>query len=135
MVVHSAWSFFAYIFTAKIFRIILNGKLLIQDYPKNFRGNTKTRTIASDFIRPSIESSLTRREKKKRISDMWWEQETFNKLLTWTTLENSNVGTKKNYIEPFDIFPCYMMKFLCYSSCSHLWARHTQQRDAFILIS
>ena len=120
MVVHSAWSFFAYIFTKKIFRIILNGKLLIQDYPKNFRGNTETRTIASDFIRPSIESSLTRREKKKRISDMWWEQETFNKLLTWTTLENSNVGTKKNYIEPFDIFPCYMMKFLCYFSCSPL---------------
>ena len=36
----------------------------IQDYPENFRGNTETRTIASDFIRPTIESSLTRRGKK-----------------------------------------------------------------------
>ena len=37
----------------------------IQDYPENFRGNTETRTVASDFIRPSIESSLTRRGKKR----------------------------------------------------------------------
>ena len=36
----------------------------IQDYPGSFRGNTDSRTITSDFIRPSIESSLTRREKK-----------------------------------------------------------------------
>ena len=41
----------------------------IQYYPVNFRGNTKTRIIASDFIRPSIESSLTRREKKTHIRD------------------------------------------------------------------
>ena len=34
----------------------------IQDYPENVRGNTETRTIVSDFIGPSIESSLTRRE-------------------------------------------------------------------------
>ena len=39
----------------------------IQDYPENFGGNTETRTIASDFIRPSIESSITRREKKMHI--------------------------------------------------------------------
>ena len=38
----------------------------VQDYPENFRGNTETRTVASDFIRPSIESSLTRREKKTK---------------------------------------------------------------------
>ena len=38
----------------------------IQDYPENFRGNTETRTIASDFIRPSIDSCLTRRENKPR---------------------------------------------------------------------
>ena len=37
----------------------------IQDYSENFRGNTETRTVASDFIRPSIESSLTRRGKKR----------------------------------------------------------------------
>ena len=37
----------------------------IQDYSENFRGNTETRTAASDFIRPSIESSLTRRGKKR----------------------------------------------------------------------
>ena len=28
----------------------------IQNYPENFRGNTGTRTIASDFISPSIEA-------------------------------------------------------------------------------
>ena len=39
----------------------------IKDYLENFRGNTETRTIASDFIRPSIESSLTRREKITHI--------------------------------------------------------------------
>ena len=39
----------------------------IQDYNKNFRGNTETRTIASDFIWPPIESSLTRQEKKMYI--------------------------------------------------------------------
>ena len=37
----------------------------IQDYSENFRGNTETRTVASDFIRPSIESSLTRRGKNR----------------------------------------------------------------------
>ena len=35
----------------------------IKNYPENFRSNTETRTVASDFIRPSIESSLTRRGK------------------------------------------------------------------------
>ena len=39
----------------------------IQDYPENFGGNTETRTIASDFIRPSIESTLTRRDKETHI--------------------------------------------------------------------
>ena len=42
----------------------------IQDYPENFRGNTQTRTIASDFIWPSIESSLTRREKKTYVRNV-----------------------------------------------------------------
>ena len=37
----------------------------IKDYPENFRGNTQTRTVALDFIRPSIESSLTRRGKNR----------------------------------------------------------------------
>ena len=50
----------------------------IQDYSENFRGNTMTRTVVSDFIRPSIESSLTRRGKKRtdQLShvDMWWGQ-------------------------------------------------------------
>ena len=36
----------------------------IQDYLENFRGNAETRTIVSDFMRPSIESSLTRQKKK-----------------------------------------------------------------------
>ena len=39
----------------------------IHDYPENFRGNTETRTIASDFIWPSMKSSLTRREKKTHM--------------------------------------------------------------------
>ena len=86
------------IFTAKIFSIILNGKTLL--YSGLFwkcRGNTETRTVASDFIRPSIESSLTRRE-KKCTSNMWcewWGKVAFYKLLIWTRLENSNVGIKK----------------------------------------
>ena len=49
----------------------------IQEYSENFRGNTETRTVALDFIRPSIESSLTRRGKKNaQIShvDTWWGQ-------------------------------------------------------------
>ena len=91
----------------------------IQDCPGSFRGNTETRTITSDFIRPSIESSLTRREKKTHI---WWGQVAFYKLLTGTRLENSSVCTKQNYMEVSDIFPCYMMKFLCYS-CSQVWGR------------
>ena len=66
----------------------------IQDYPENFRGNTETKTIASDFIIASIERSLTRREKKRTL-DMWWGQVAFYKLLTWTGLENSSVATKK----------------------------------------
>ena len=53
----------------------------IEDYPEHFRGNTETKTIASDFIRPSIESSLTRRG-EKRASDMWGGQVAFYKLLT-----------------------------------------------------
>ena len=46
----------------------------IQDYSENFRGNTETRTVASDFIKPSIGSSLTRRGKKRTDQhvDMWW---------------------------------------------------------------
>ena len=47
----------------------------IQDCPENFRGNTETRTIASDFIWSSIKRSLTRREKKRHIrhvSDGSW---------------------------------------------------------------
>ena len=45
----------------------------IKDYPENFRGNTQTRTVALDFIRASMESSLTRRGKIARIKhvDMW----------------------------------------------------------------
>ena len=93
----------------------------IQEYPENFRGNIETRTIASDFVMSSIESSLTRREEKRTL-DVWWGQVAFYKLLTWTGLENSSVATKKNYMEAFDIFPCYMMKFLCYSCCQP-WAR------------
>ena len=39
----------------------------IQDYSENFRGNTETRTKASDLIWPSIENSRTAREKKLYI--------------------------------------------------------------------
>ena len=44
----------------------------IQEYSENFRGNTETRTVASDFIRPSIESSLTRRGKKRTDQAGMW---------------------------------------------------------------
>ena len=57
------------VFTANIFRINrMVKRYYIQDYPESFRGNTETRTIASDFIWASIKSSLTRREKKKHVS-------------------------------------------------------------------
>ena len=42
-------------------------RFYIQDYSENFRGNTKRRTMASEFNRTSIESSLTRRDKKTHI--------------------------------------------------------------------
>ena len=98
----------------------------IQDYPENFRDDTETtRTTASDFIRPSIESSLTRRE-KKCTSNMWcewWGKVAFYKLLIWTRLENSNVGIKKIIWRLLIFFHAsYMMKFSCYSF-SQLWAR------------
>ena len=98
----------------------------IQDYPEYFRGDTETtRTTASDFIRPSIESSLTRRE-KKGTSNMWCEwrgKVAFYKLLTWTRLENNNVGIKKIIWRLLIFFHAsYMMKFSCYSF-SQLWAR------------
>ena len=48
----------------------------IQDYPEYFRGNTKTRTIASDFIWPSVKSSITRRDSRNAHGEGWW--------LTWT---------------------------------------------------
>ena len=62
-------------------------RFYIQDYPENFRGNTETRTIASDFIWPSMKSSLTRREKKTQVAGGWWltriiRTEAFYKLLT-----------------------------------------------------
>ena len=80
----------------------------IQDYPENFRGNTVTRTIASDFIMRSIESSLSRREKKTRTKHrrhvLWWEQVAFYELLTWTGLESSSVGTKKKLYGSFWYF-------------------------------
>ena len=45
----------------------------IRYYFENFRGDTeRTRTTASDLIRPSIESSLTRREKKTHIKHVVW---------------------------------------------------------------
>ena len=45
----------------------------IQDYPENVRGDTETkRATASDFIKPSIESSLTWRD-EKCTSNMWCE--------------------------------------------------------------
>ena len=42
----------------------------IQDYRENFRDDTETRTTAPDFIRPSVESILTRREKKTHIKQV-----------------------------------------------------------------
>ena len=39
----------------------------IQDYPENSTGNTETRTIVSDFIRPPMKNSLTRQEKQSHI--------------------------------------------------------------------
>ena len=84
----------------------------IQDYPENVRGNTETRAIASDFIRPSTESSLTRWEKKNAHPTCGEGRWLFTSCyITWTRLENSDVGTKKNYMEAFDIFHALWWSF------------------------
>ena len=66
----------------------------IQDYPGYFRGDTETKTIASDFIWPLVKSSLTRQESRNAHSEGGWltwtiRTEAFHKLLTWTRLENN----------------------------------------------
>ena len=96
----------------------------IQDYPENFRGDTETtRTTAWDFTRLSIESSLTRWEKKKTH---WWGKMAFYKLLIWTRLESSNVGIRKIIWKLLIFFHAsFMMKFSCYF-CSQLWARYAR---------
>ena len=67
----------------------------IQDYSENFRGNTETRTVASDFIRPSIESSQPGEEKNAQIRhlDMWWGQVA---LMENRVKKNRKKGRKKN---------------------------------------
>ena len=66
----------------------------IQDYPEYFRGNTETRTIASDIICPSVKSNLTRRESRNAHGEGRWliwtiRTEAFYKFLTWTRLKNN----------------------------------------------
>ena len=62
----------------------------IQDYPEIFRGNTETRAIASDFIWPSIKSSLTRLEKNRTSDVLVRGRWLFTSFLTWTRLENNS---------------------------------------------
>ena len=73
----------------------------MQDYPENFRDNTETRTIASDFIRHVVGAGGSL------------------KAVNLNKIRKQERQYQKNYMEAFDIFPCYMMKFLCYS-CSEL---------------
>ena len=63
----------------------------IQDYSENFRSNTETRTVASDFIRPSIESrgfdgkqgeENQKKEKTEKTSDVIAAVCTINKICT-----------------------------------------------------
>ena len=93
----------------------------IQDYPENFRGNIETRTIASHFIRPSIDSSLNRRENKTRKKHRRHVVSAggFLQVINLNRVRKQQCRYQKNYMEAFDIFPYYMMKLLCYS-CSQL---------------
>ena len=86
----------------------------IQDYPENFRDNTKTRTIASDFIRPSIESRLTRREKKMHIKHVVRAGGFLQVVIKVRKLQ-----CHYQKMEAFNTCACYMIKFMCYS-CSQL---------------
>ena len=60
----------------------------IQDYPENIRGDTETtRSTASDFIRPSIESSITRRVVwvvREGGTGVWW-----HRRVVWVVREGS----------------------------------------------
>ena len=89
----------------------------IQDYPENFKDNTKTRTIASDFIRPPIESRLTRREKKMHIKHVVRAGGFLQVVIKVRKLQ-----CHYQKMEAFNICACYMIKFMCYS-CFQLWAR------------
>ena len=101
----------------------------IQDYPENIRDDTETtRSTVSDFIRPSIESSLTRQEKKTHINMWceWWGKVAFYKLLIWTRLESSNNSIKKIIWKLLIFFHAsYIMKFSRYF-CSQLWDRYAR---------
>ena len=89
----------------------------IQDYAENFRGNTETKTTASDFTRPSIESSLTRQERKKTHVRQTCGVTAggFLQVVNLNKVKKEQCRYQKHYMEAFDIFPSYMMKFLCYS--------------------
>ena len=83
------------IFTAKIFRIILNGKtLLYSGLSWIFQRQYRDKNNSSYFIWSSVKSSLTRWESKNAHGEGWrltWTMRTeaFYKLLTWTRLENN----------------------------------------------
>ena len=115
-----------------------------QDYPEYLKGNTETRTIASDFIWPSVKSSLTtlKRESRNAHGEGWWltwtiTTEAFHKLLKWTRLENnSNVNIQKINIEAFEIFLCclcminFFMLFLlpAWALCCWLVEVHSRMK-------
>ena len=82
----------------------------IQDYLENFRGNAETRTIVSDFMRPSIESSLTRQKKKNwkkpgQIRHKLLQVVNLNRVPKW------RFRFKKNYMEVFYIFHALWWSF------------------------
>ena len=80
----------------------------IQDYSEIFRGNTEIKTIASDFIRPSIESSLTRRGKKTQHIKHVVRAGGFLQVVNLNKVRKQQCRYQKKYLEAFHIFPCYI---------------------------
>ena len=90
----------------------------ILDYPENRQYRDKINSLGFHQA-VNQEQSNQAREKNVQIRHVVRAGGFLQVVNLNRELENSRVGTKKNYMEAFDIFPCYMMKFLCYS-CSQL---------------
>ena len=102
----------------------------IQDYPENFRGHTETRTIASDFIRPSIESSLTRREIIRHVVRAGG----FLQVLYLNRVRKLQCRYQKKYMKLLmfsilydEVFMLFLLPALSYTHYAHHSAHHQKR--------